>query len=138
MKTVYKESVTYAKDHDELNKWRESHQANVRCKEAIEADIRDNYRDNRLKTDGSTVIKEFGVERVAWVVASTIRDKDWDGRVSRENKAWAATVYPDALMDEEPSLRAALYINSHSVLLDGYADSVRKTLEKSRNIDIER
>ena len=45
---VYKHSASYAREHDELAAYRASNQANTACKEAIEAAIRDHYRDNRL------------------------------------------------------------------------------------------
>ena len=38
------------------------------------------------------VIDRFGMERVAFVLANTVQDKDWDGRISAENKAWAKEV----------------------------------------------
>lgn len=41
-------SGAYAREHDELEQYRASYKANVACKEAIEAAIRDNYRDNCL------------------------------------------------------------------------------------------
>ena len=45
---VYKHPAAYAREHDELAAYRASNQANAACKEAIEAAIRDHYRDNRL------------------------------------------------------------------------------------------
>ena len=47
---VYKHTAAYAREHDELAAYRASNQANTACKEAIEATIRDHYRDNRLDT----------------------------------------------------------------------------------------
>ena len=45
---VYKHPASYAREHDELAAYRASNQANAACKEAIEAAIRDHYRDSRL------------------------------------------------------------------------------------------
>lgn len=59
-------------------------------KNAIEDAIFEHYRDNCF--DGSCVsgvIDRFGMERVAFVLANTVQDKDWDGRISADNKAWA-------------------------------------------------
>ena len=36
--------------------------------------------------------KQFGYERVFYVLANTVRQKDFDGRISRDNKAWAKTI----------------------------------------------
>lgn len=46
---VYKHPAAYAREHDELAAYRASNQANTACKEAIEAAIRDHYRDIQLK-----------------------------------------------------------------------------------------
>src|SRR5699024_4349256 len=66
---------------------------NIACKEAIEAAISENYRDNRL--DGAAVgqvTEQFGYDRMLYVLANTVQQKEWDGRFSRANKAWAGTV----------------------------------------------
>ncbi len=46
---IYKNSGTYAQEHDELKKYFASHNANVVCKEVIEQAIAGHYHDNRLK-----------------------------------------------------------------------------------------
>ena len=89
---VYIFSATFAKEHSELEKYRTSFRANVDCKNAIEDAIATHYSDNRF--DGSCVqevIDRFGLERVAFVLANTVQHKDWDGRISPENKEWAKT-----------------------------------------------
>ena len=58
---VYKHPATYAREHDELAAYRASNQANAACKEAIEAAIRDHYRDNRLDAAAvDQVVQQFG------------------------------------------------------------------------------
>ena len=87
---VYMFSATFAKEHGELEAYRASFRANVDCKNAIEEAISNHYSDNRL--DGSCVqevVDRFGAERVSFVLANTIQHKDWDGRISPENKEWA-------------------------------------------------
>ena len=37
-------------------------------------------------------MEEFGYDRMFYVLANTVRQKDWDGRISRDNKAWAKTI----------------------------------------------
>lgn len=91
---VYIYPAKYAREHDELTQYRASNDANVACKKALERSINGNYRENCLDT--ATVFKqvagEFGYDRVAYVLANTVRQKDWDGRISRENKEWAKTI----------------------------------------------
>ena len=58
---VYKYPASHAQEHDELTVYRASNKANMACKEAIEAAIRDHYRDNRLSSDAvKQVVEQFG------------------------------------------------------------------------------
>lgn len=91
---LYIYPAKYAREHDELLQYRASNEANVACKKALEVSINGNYHENRLDT--ATVFKqvadEFGCDRVVYVLANTVRQKDRDGRISRENKEWAKTI----------------------------------------------
>ena len=90
---VYKYPAVYAREHGELEKYRASHKANVTCKDAIETAIRDNYSDNRLGKEAvKQVADQFGYERMFYVLANTVQLKDFDGRISRDNKDWAKTI----------------------------------------------
>ena len=90
---VYPYSAAYAREHGELDAYRTSHKENVACKQAIEAAIREHYRDNNLGKEGAQqVIDQFGPERVQYVLANTVRQMDWDGRISPDNKAWAKNI----------------------------------------------
>lgn len=90
---IYFHSATYAHEHGELDQYRASHKANIACKEAIEQAIADNYRDNRLgPACVQQVLQKFDPGRIFYVLANTIRQKEHDGRISRDNKAWAQTI----------------------------------------------
>jgi hypothetical protein len=90
---LYKYPAAYARENDELEQYRASYKVNVACKEAIEAAIRDNYRDNRLGREAvKQVAGQFGYERTFYVLANTVQRKDFDGRISRNNKDWAKTI----------------------------------------------
>ena len=90
---LYPYSATEAGRRNELTLWRESHRANIACKKAIEDAIRQSFDGMHLKEDCvKGVIEQFGFKRTAWVLANTIQQKEWDGRFSRANKAWAGTV----------------------------------------------
>lgn len=83
----------YASEHGEQEQYRSSYQANIACKEAIEQSIAGHYGNNRLDPACvEPVIKQFGYERAFYVLANTVRQKDFDGRISRDNKAWAKTI----------------------------------------------
>lgn len=91
---VYKYPAAYARENNELEQYRASYKANVACKNAIETAIRDNYRDNCL---GKEAVKQaadqFGYERMIFVLANTVQRKDFDGRISHNNKDWAKTIH---------------------------------------------
>ena len=122
---IYKQSADHAFANDELQAWRDSHDLNVECGRAIDKAVSNsNYEKYRydLKTAARTVIEEFGVDRVAWVVAGNVNYHDYDGRLSNGNKTWAKkfdTSKPD------------LYLKMHLVLLDGFVDNFRR-VEKEK------
>ncbi|MFT9057656.1 MAG: DUF3849 domain-containing protein, partial [Ethanoligenens sp.] len=90
---LYQYPAVYAREHNELEQYRASHKVNVACKDAIETAIWDNYRDNRLGKEGSKqVVNQFGYERMFYVLVNTVQRKDFDGRISRDNKDWAKTI----------------------------------------------
>ena len=94
---IYTQTAAYAKEHGELDSYRASRQANITCRDAIETAIRENYQDNHLGSEGArSILERFSAERVQYVLANTIQQKMHDGRISRSNKEWAATipVYP--------------------------------------------
>lgn len=125
---VYKYPGEYARENNELELYRASGKANLACKKSIEAAISTHH-------DGSTfcsreavqdVVKEFGYERTLYVLAVTVREKDWDGRFSRGNKAWARTI---TVYENKDSLgfdrNSAFVVNSHSCLTDAFVETAR-------------
>ena len=87
---LYLHDVHYARENNEMEQYRASFQANVACRDAIDAAIREHYHDNRLDPCAvPQVVEQFGMERVLHVLAATAQYKEWDGRISFENKEWA-------------------------------------------------
>ena len=127
---VYRYPSTYAHEHGELELYRASQKANLACKEAIEAAISENYRDNCLNTDAvKQVMVQFGQERVMYVLANTVQQKDWDGRISSDNKAWAKSIpifeNPDAWGTDR---NCFFVVNSHPGLTDLFVTRARKEI----------
>ena len=91
---VYKYPGEYAREHGELELYRASGKANIACKEAIESAVNGHYNNNCLDTKAAVreVVERFGYERMLYVLAVTVREKEWDGRISHANKNWARTV----------------------------------------------
>lgn len=91
--SVYQHSFDYAQKNDELELYHASYKANVACKEAIETAIAEHYYDNRLNAGAvKQVVDQFGYDRMFYVLANTVQQKDDDGRISRDNKEWAKTI----------------------------------------------
>ena len=129
---VYRQTGMYAREHGELEQFRQSNVANIACRAAIEKAITENFDSMRLRADAaSPVLSEFGSERVMFVLANTVQHKDWDGRFSRENKAWAAAfaIEPDVVMGMDRRLQ--FVVSSHPAVLDGFITMTRKAVLES-------
>ena len=91
---IYRETANYAYEAGELESYHASLAANEECRRAIEAAISSNYGDNRLDADAAvkSVLEQFSPERVRYVLANTIQQKDFDGRIPQPLKEWAKSV----------------------------------------------
>ena len=125
---VYRYPGGYAHEHGELEQYRASRKADIACKEAIESAITEHYRDNCLGREAvSQVVEQFGYERVLHVLANTVRHKEWDGRISQGNKAWARTVPVFEDLDAWGNDRNKEFVvdRSHPGIIDLFVDMVR-------------
>lgn len=99
--------------------------------------IRD-YRDNSLGREGvQQVMEQFGLERVQYVLANTVRQMDWDERFSRDNKAWANLFPVHEDKDHWGNDRNLDFVvSAHPGLTDLFTTQVRreaKELETQKN-----
>ena len=135
---VYRQNAAYAREHGELEQYRTSRQANIACKEAIEQAVYQNYDGKRLH-DGTAaqVMQQFGTERVMYVLANTIQQKEWDGRFNFYNKEWAKTVdippNPDSFGFERNS---EFVVDSHAGLTDLFVSQARREAERSPRLSV--
>lgn len=126
---VYPYPADHAREQGELDVYRASFRANVSCKEAIEAAIREHYRDNRLDAGAAVrqVAEQFGQERMLYVLAATVRHFDYDGRISRDNKRWANTIPVYENKDGMGGDRTAQFVVcSHPGLTDLFLTGARR------------
>ena len=124
---VYKETAAYAIDNGEIDLYRRSIRANVECRMAIEDAINDGYDGQRLDTSSvKDIIQQFGAERVEYVLANTVQQKDWDGRFSHENKEWAKgiSVCPE-------KAESFIVDKAHSGLTNLFVSAARKELREA-------
>ena len=125
---VYQNSMQYAQDHDEGARYAASHEANIVCKEAIEAEIASNHDGYVLKDNGAKNVSErFGYDRTFFVLAATVRHFDWDQRISRDNIEWAET--QPSFEDKNTSgrdLTQDFVVQSHPGLTNLFLNQVRE------------
>ena len=135
---VYKQSAEYAIEHDELPVYRESFRVNMACRDVLEAAIHENYHDYSLDTGkaAAQVAAQFGMERMAYVLANTVRAFDHDGRISRDNKAWAQTIPVCTDADEWGHERSRYFLVSqvNPGLVNLLVSRVREELAKEKDV----
>lgn len=123
---IYLKPAEYAAANGEIEAYRHSYGANVKCKQAIENALADNYSNNRLNTDNAwkQVTDTFGKERVTTLLAQTCKELSNDGRISGENIKWASEISTpdDKFIVEKP----------HIGLVDLLASKARKDTVKER------
>ena len=126
---LYRQPASYAREHGELEQYRASHKANIACKEAIEAAIRENFDGTHLNEDAvRRTLDAYGPERTSFVLASTVQMKDWDERFSAANKEWAARI----TVGDSEERRCGYTVESHPAVLNGFITQTRKELETAR------
>lgn len=121
---LYTQIGAYAREHGELDSYRASLRANAACRDAIEASISENYQNNCLSDAGAkTILAQYSAERVQYVLAATIRQKEYDGRISHSSKEWARRI-PACTENGE-----GFVINkAHPGLLDIFVRQVRQEI----------
>lgn len=104
---------------------------NIRCKEEIERFIRRAFDGMHLRTEyfADDVLKLFGAERVAYVLAATVRENETDGRYVVSNKEWAKTIKSE---NTEEELRT-ISVGSHPAIVDGLISYLRKHVLEQAN-----
>ena len=124
---LYPYSAKEARERNELSLWRESHRANIACREAIEDTIRRSFDGMHLDKDCITpVLDEYGFKRTAWVLANTLHELKGDGRFTPANKQWAARHY----IPRDERHIADITVRSHPAVLDGFVTLCRKAYQK--------
>lgn len=107
----------------DVRSYNASLRASIECRYAIEEAIRNNFDGRHLNKDFENgLIEQFGMERVTYVLANTVQELEYDGRFSRDTKAWANSI----TVTERSDHRNRFVVSSHSAVLDGFIERVRK------------
>ena len=123
---VYYESFGYAAENGEVDLYRISRQLNEDCRNAIEEAIADNFDGMHLADDATkSVVEQFGMERMGYILAYTLNYNNHDGRYSHSNKEWAGTTCKG---ERGSNIRTDWIVRSHPTVLNGFVDMYRKEL----------
>lgn len=123
---VYYESFGYAAENGEVDLYRISRQLNEECRNAIEEAIADNFDGMHLADDATkSVVEQFGMERVGYILAYTLNYNNHDGRYSHSNKEWADITCKG---ERGNNIRTDWIVRSHPAVLNGFVDMYRKEL----------
>ena len=125
---VYPYSGEVAEQEGDLEWYRQSHKLNIACKDEIEWSIARNYENNTLSDEAvHQVVAQYGLPRTAFVLVNTILEKEWDGRISHDNKEWAkrVPVYPDVDTFGQ-NKRLKYVVNCNAGLTDIFVNILRR------------
>ena len=123
---VYYESFGYAAENGEEDLYRISRQLNEECRNAIEEAIADNFDGMHLADDATkSVVEQFGMERMGYILAYTLNYNNHDGRYSHSNKEWADITCKG---ERGNNIRTDWIVRSHPAVLNGFVDMYRKEL----------
>ena len=133
---VYQQTLQYAMEHGAADDYLDSRKLNIDCKKAIEETIREHFDGMRLSLeDSGGVLEQFGMERVSYVLANTLRHLSEDGRFSRDNLVWADGIEVTENIHRGMDMNLDYLVNSHPAVLDGYIHLVRGEI---RMLDVEK
>lgn len=126
---LYRGTAEQARRENQLQLWRDSFQANILCRIAIENEIRQHFDGMHLdKGCAGRVLDEFGAERVKYVLSATLQELDYDGRFSRSNKEWGRQT------EIIPSTHNYEYaVQSHPAVLDGFISDFRSECQQRQS-----
>ena len=125
----YRYSFESAQDEDRINEYRESENENMRCRNYIEDSetgiYAAAYKDYVVDGDHSYakgLVTKFGMERVMYVLANTVKSLSHDGRIRQEIKDWAEKF--NFGFREERFDRNCIITQSNSGVIDILANNV--------------
>lgn len=123
---LYRGTAEQARKEDKLQLWRDSFQANILCRIAIENEIRQHFDGMHLDRGcAGRVLDQFGEARVKYVLSATLQELDNDGRFSRSNKEWGrqTEIIPNTRNYE-------FAVQSHPAVLDGFISDFRSECQQ--------
>lgn len=129
IKPIYLNTLDYAVQHNERDAYFDSHFISIDCRTDLTNGIKNNYDGMHLKSGfEDEIIQKYGLERVEYVLATTVTEQIEDGRYSPDNKKWAQSV---AISPEEDERKIINITDAHPAVINGLIDRIRKKAMES-------
>ena len=129
---VYRGTYDLARENGELSEYRMSRSLNSLCQQEIDDAVSAGWDGMHVSPDAvKGVLERFGPERVSYVLANTVQQREGDERFSGDNQTWAKTVP----LFVPPEKRLYCTASSHSAKLDDFITVARQEMlqmEKER------
>ena len=126
---VYMGTLEKAMQERNVDAYLDSRKLNIDCKNAIEQAITEGFDGMRLNPDAAVgVVEKYGEERVAFVLANTLKQLSYDGRFSDGNKRWADGIDIPENISRGMDLNRDYIVGSHPAVLNGFIDMARKEI----------
>lgn len=91
---VYRLSLGEAQSRGETDRFWASESLNSTCRLSMDSAICRHFKDGSLPYGClDNVLKEYGFDRVEWILANTIHQLKRDRNISRENREWSDTFH---------------------------------------------
>ena len=138
---LYNHTAGYAEKNGEMDLYRKSYSANFQCAKFIKEMISENFDGSSLDCEKilENTIDEFGLDRTRFIVANTINQNEWDGRISIYNKKWAEkikTVPEEDITGSKADFTVA--VNVHPGLMNLIASKFQQMERRMNDPGIER
>jgi len=126
---VYMGTLEKAMQERNVDAYLDSRKLNIDCKNAIEQAIAEGFDGMRLNPDVAVgVVEKYGEERVAFVLANTLKQLSYDDRFSDGNKRWADGIDIPENISRGMDLNRDYIVGSHPAVLNGFIDMARKEI----------
>ena len=126
---VYMGTLEKAMQERNVDAYLDSRKLNIDCKNAIEQAIAEGFDGMRLNPDAAVgVVEKYGEERVAFVLANTLKQLSYDDRFSDGNKQWADGIDIPENISRGMDLNRDYIVNSHPAVLNGFIDMARNEI----------
>lgn len=133
LKDVYVGTLSSAKIRNEEALFKYSSDENMNCAADIDNHLKICYDTEEHILDSSAaakaIIEKYGFERLGFVLSNYVSAHDYDGRISRSNKEWAASTVGKFYGAEAGNITA------HPGLVDMLINNVRHIEREKQNVD---